>query len=55
MFGDNQQRGLIQLTLDEILQNIDKLDKDEFETSLTMTILEIYNENIYDLLSPRKE
>ncbi|CAD8162233.1 unnamed protein product [Paramecium octaurelia] len=48
MKGSNKEPGLIQLSIDYLLQSINKIT-DTF-SNLKISYIEIYNENIYDLL-----
>lgn len=52
MMGENGNKGIIEMSIDDILQTIDELNDKSF--MLRIGFIEIYNEKIYDLLSKKR-
>ena len=50
MFGDEEQRGLIPLTISRVLECLEGE-----QCQLKMSYIEIYNEQIFDLLGQRSD
>ncbi|GJQ10929.1 hypothetical protein GpartN1_g2720.t1 [Galdieria partita] len=53
MLGTSEDRGIIPLSIYQVFERLDKIDEREF--LLRVSYIEIYNENIRDLLAPNNE
>eukprot|EP00918_Siedleckia_nematoides_P042790 GHVU01093530.1.p4 GENE.GHVU01093530.1~~GHVU01093530.1.p4 ORF type:complete len:100 (+),score=14.76 GHVU01093530.1:942-1241(+) len=54
MLGDRQRQGIMMLTLTDLYSSMQQ-HKDDIDFQIKASFIEIYNENIRDLLSPGRD
>ena len=55
VIGDSKKKGILQLSLEDLINKFKKLKEYNNSWKLTCTYIEIYNEEVYDLLSIEKK
>ena len=52
MEGTPDNPGMCPRALDDLFIQVDRIDKNNFNAQITCSVLEVYNEQIRDLLAP---